>query len=102
MTTPEDEWFIFDSYREMKVVSDGKLLVVRPFDQEVSVPLFCPLCTLPLRTADDSMAYRKTRTCDKCNLRWGKEPEEVDKTTPEFAEYLKEREILQRPLLIFR
>lgn len=98
----EAEWFIFDSYREMKVLNDGKLLVVRPFDKIVAVPLFCPLCAFPMRTADDSVAYRKTRTCHKCNLKWDSEPENVDKTTEQFKDYLTERELLGRPLLIIK
>lgn len=105
MTTPEDtvdDWFIFDSYREMKVMNDGKLLIVRPFDKDVTVPLFCPLCKFPLKTADDSIAYRKTRTCDKCLLRWNSEPEQVDVHSEEFYQYVKEREILHKPILIFK
>ena len=98
----QDKWFIFDSYREMKVLHDGKLLIVRPFDKDVTVPLFCPLCKFPLKNADDSIAYRKTRTCDKCLLRWNSEPEQVDTQTENFKQYIKEREMLSKPYLHFR
>lgn len=98
----QDEWFIFDSYREMKVLHDGKLLIVRPFDKDVTVPLFCLLCKFPLKNADDSIAYRKTRTCDKCLLRWNAEPENVNVQCEEFYQYLKEREMLSKPYLHFK
>src|SRR5574337_71953 len=102
MSNDTDDWFIFDSYREMKVMHDGKILVIRPFEIEVTVPIFCPLCNFSLKTIADSISYRKNNTCDKCDLRWGKTAEEVDITTQEFADYLKDREILHNPILILR
>jgi hypothetical protein len=82
-------WTPFDSYREMKVLLDGKILVIRPSDAATVVPLFCPLCEVSMKTADDSIAYRKAQCCEKCFLVC-----KGDKTLlkPEqWAEYLEER-----------
>jgi len=90
-------WSKFDSYREMKVVSDGKVLVIRPSDTTTVVPLFCPLCEFSMRNSNDSIAYRKKQCCDKCLLfcRGNKE----DFTPEQWEEYLQERQLMTRPLI---
>lgn len=89
-------WSPFDSFREMKVVADGKVIVIRPSDSTTVVPLFCPVCAFPMQNSDDSLAYRKKQCCDKCwtFCRGSKDelPEE------QWEEYLLEREIRAKPL----
>lgn len=100
MTVPTSAWSKFDSYREMKLLEGGKILVIRPADVATVVPLFCPLCHFPLRTADDSIAFRKAGCCDKCILFCRGKKEEMK---PElWEEYLEERRNAPRPLIILK
>ena len=62
------QWAKFDSYREMKVLADGKILVIRPMDTATVVPLLCPMCGFSMRTQYDAIAYRTDQACDKCVL----------------------------------
>ena len=95
-----DSWIPFDSYREMKLVANNKILVIRPSDASTIVPLFCSLCSFPMKTADDSIAYRKKQCCDKCLLFCRGDrtafPEE------QWQEYLQERQNSAKPIIKFR
>lgn len=90
-------WSSFDSYREMKVVLNGKILVVRPSDKTTVVPLFCGLCEFPMQTSDDSIAYRKRQCCNKCLLFCRGNKEELPEE--QWKEYLLERQNMAKSLL---
>lgn len=95
-----NSWSPFDSYREMKIVSDGRILVIRPSDTTTVVPLFCPLCEFPMQNSDDSIAYRKLQCCDKC---WSFARGSKNELPPEqWEEYLKERQNRAKPLFILK
>ncbi len=93
-------WSKFDTYREMKLIANGKVLVVRPSDIATVVPLFCSWCKYPFRTSDDSLAFRKAGCCDKCLLFSRGKPEETSKE--QWASYLEERRTAPRPLIILK
>jgi hypothetical protein len=90
------DWVPFDSYREMKVLLGGKILVIRPSDAATVVPLFCSLCEVSMKSMDDAIAYRKTQCCDKCYLLC-KGNKSVLKPE-QWEEYLKERRNAPRSL----
>jgi hypothetical protein len=100
MTEPTDTWTAFDAYREMKVVAEGKILVVRPSDAATIVPLFCAFCRFPMKTADDSIAYRKAGCCDKCLLFCRGRKEEMP--PEQWEEYLQDRQNCAKPLIIIK
>jgi len=93
--------------------NNGKVIVV--YDDEtrnnVVVPFFCSICSFQMKTIQDSMAYRKSSCCSKCDLYWSfkkeidwsdreKYPDKLFKE--EWAEYIKDRELRSRPILIFK
>jgi hypothetical protein len=89
-------WSSFDSYREMKVVANGKVLVVRPSDKTTVVPLFCPVCEFPMQNSDDSIAFRKKQCCNKCLLFCRGDRNELP--PEQWEEYLLERQNRAKPL----
>lgn len=93
-------WSKFDSYREMKLLANGKVLVVRPADTGTVVPLFCPWCKFPLRTSDDSLAFRKAGCCDKCLLFSRGKPAEMPEV--QWTSYLEERRNAPKQLIILK
>jgi hypothetical protein len=80
----------------MKVLLDGKILVIRPSDVATVVPLFCPLCGVSMKTSDDSIAYRKAQCCDKCFLAC--KGDKAFLTEEQWAEYLEDRRNTPRSL----
>lgn len=100
-TTSSPSWIPFDSHREMKVLQDGKILVLRPIsNSQPPVPLFCPLCKFPMKTSLDSIAFRSSgKCCDKCFLFCKGEPTKV---SPEsWSDYITNRTILSKPSFRF-
>lgn len=93
-------WVKFDSYREMKVMFEGKLLVIRPSDLTIVVPLFCSLCEFPNKNSLDSIAYRKLGCCHACSMFCEGKKENI--TSENWTRYIKERELLSRPKFIFK
>lgn len=96
----------------IEVKNNGKVLVVYD-DQtkEQQVPLFCSFCLFPMKTIDDSISFKSKGCCSKCDIHWGFKLE-IDFSKPdsipsvlfseEWAEYIKNREINSRPILIFK
>lgn len=102
-----DDWVESGNGRKMKLVANGQIAVVAPSDTSGIVPLFCPCCERPMRTSDDSLAFRKVGVCHKCDERWTNAPgiewpEGPDKTSEEWTEYLKLRSLLEKPTLTFK
>jgi hypothetical protein len=95
-----NSWVPFDSYREMKIIENKKILVIRPSDQTTVVPLFCSVCKFPMQNSFDSLAFRKKGCCGKCL-----EFCQGDRTliSPEiWEEYLHDRHLFAKPLLNFK
>jgi hypothetical protein len=80
----------------MKVVAEGKILVIRPADTTTVVPLFCPLCAFPMQNSDDSIAFRKKQCCDKCLLFCRGDKAQLP--LEQWEEYLEERQNRAKPL----
>lgn len=101
------DWVETGNGRKMKMVANGKVVVVAPVDTDSIVPLFCPCCERPMKTSDDGLAYRKVGVCHKCDERWTNKPnitwpEGPDKTSAEWIEYLELRSLLEKPTLVFK
>lgn len=92
---------------------NGKIVLV--YDKSVQehfvVPLFCPICSFQMKTMQDSLSYRKMKCCNKCEIYWGykkevdfSDEEKLPKIlfAEEWDEYIKNREISSRPILIFK
>ena len=97
----------------VKSINNSKVIVV--FDSFVKdnivVPLFCPICSFQMKTLQDSFSYREKGSCEKCQIYWGYKNELKDDLKanhpkeffPEqWEEYIKERELQARPILIFK
>lgn len=97
------------SGNEIEVLEDGKILIIRPADKSSLVPLFCSVCAFPMRTLDDSVAFRKHGCCDRCEMYWSgsklgswKDGWRPDSTTPDWQTYIQERKLLSRSLITLK
>ena len=89
--------------------NDGKIVIITQTYTDHIVPLFCHVCKFPMRTAEDSIAYRLHGVCNGCDGRWtnhrdvdwkaGKMPNSESK---DWIDYLEERAILSRPIIRFK
>lgn len=94
---------------EIEVLEDGKVLVIRPSDKSSLIPLFCPVCSFPMKTLNDTVAFRKHGCCDKCELYWSgsklgtwKDGWRPSAETEDWAYYIAERKLLSRSLITLR
>lgn len=56
--------------KKIESLHNGKIIVVKPTEQNIIVPLFCKLCCYPMKSVEDSISYRKNGVCYHCDLRW--------------------------------
>lgn len=64
-------WNKVDDFRETKFFDAEKIVVVRPSKQlKTTTPLFCPLCSFPMKTFNDTLAYVNKQCCELCELKW--------------------------------
>lgn len=94
---------------EILSLEDGKILIIRPSDKATLVPLFCPVCSFPMKTLDDSVAFRKHGTCDRCEMFWSgsklgswKEGWRPNTETSDWASYIHDRKLLSRSLITLK
>lgn len=97
------------SDKEVKSLDGGKIVIVKPIDMTTIVPLFCYVCEFPMKTADDSISFRKHGVCSRCDGRWTnhrdvswKEGKLPDKSSEDWQEYITLRALLSRPLIILK
>lgn len=86
-----------ESAKGFSRLEENFYVIVPSIDYVPSLPLFCPLCSFPIRTAEDREAFDEGQCCETCYLRWvqsrrvewkeGWRPNEDD-----FSHYLDERE----------
>lgn len=96
-------WSKIDSYKEMKVIEDGRILVIKPIDSNsITVPLFCSYCSYPMKTAEDSIAFRKAQMCGKCSLYSHGNKENIQKTSESWTLYMENRKLTSKPLFKFK
>lgn len=96
----------------IELKNNGKVVVVfDEFTKAQQVPLFCPVCDFAMKTIDDSISFRDKGCCSKCDVYWSfkigidlrKPDDHPNKLFPEeWNEYIKDREINSRPILIFK
>ena len=101
-----DDWQSVGDGTRVKSLREGKVIVLAPDDLKLTVvPLFCPLCELPMLTREDGHSYRKINCCERCDMRWASTKEYLSedfklvKQTKEWKEYLKDRVIRSRQLI---
>ena len=87
-------------HRGFALFKNGHHVIVPAIDYKPSVPLFCPICDFPMRTADDREAFADLGCCEECLFRWAQARREEWKAgwrppADDFALYLVDRE--QRP-----
>lgn len=96
----------------IELKNNGKVVVVfDEFTKAQQVPLFCSVCNFAMKTIDDSISFREKGCCSKCDIYWSFKVG-VDLSNPslypsklfleEWKEYIKDREINSRPILIFK
>jgi hypothetical protein len=101
------EWLQIDQNRLTKILNNGKILIVKPANKDLIVPLFCPICNFPMRTLQDSIAFRDVETCHMCDLKWQRPYKEqwMNGWRPyEHAlwnDYIKERDQQIKPRITF-
>lgn len=61
-------WKPFSNNREIK--TESGFTVIRPVNRPVIVPLFCPICSLMMRTELDSQRWKETGCCHFCSMKW--------------------------------
>lgn len=102
-----DEWKNLNCDQKMKSIYNGKIIVIVSKDfEKITVPLFCPICDLPMKTKEDGLSFRKCGVCEKCDNRWSNKPginwEEgkfPDKTSEDWLEYYNFRLIQAKPII---
>lgn len=95
MNKEDDNWFPIDEEREAK--KENGVMTIRPITNTVTTPLFCPLCELPMKYFDDTMAYRQSNRCNLCLIHWRKT--EPDKGSENWASYiLSRRQKVRKPI----
>lgn len=91
-------------------IKNGKVLVLDTLEKSVT-PLFCPICQFPMKSPlDDAISFSEHGCCSKCDQRWtnfpgmdwksGSHPSEINREF--WDEYLEERRLLSKPLIIFK
>jgi hypothetical protein len=86
--------------KKIESLHDGKVVIVKPTNQTIIVPLFCDLCSYPMKSIEDSISYRKIGICSHCDLRWTGDKridwsskKYPDKDWEEWKEYIEIRAI---------
>ena len=64
----EIDWKKFDNGLVASI--DNITLIIPHHAMENFTPIFCPICDLPMLTADDSASYAEFSCCEECKLRW--------------------------------
>jgi len=100
------------STQKIETKSHGKIVIVYDSNaKDMQIPLFCKECKFPMKTIDDSISFRAKGCCYKCDLNWSyvvevdwkdatKHPSVV--LNDQWTEYIKNRQIQTRPILIFK
>jgi len=63
-------WISIDKNRVAKIEENGKLIIIKPTNVTHAAPIFCPVCEAPMKTSEDSFAFRQHQCCHFCALDW--------------------------------
>lgn len=101
------KWIKSDNERKIKLLHNGAIAVIAPEDASSIIPLFCPCCEISMKDSNDSISYRKKKICNKCDDYWSGRPgvfwpNGPDKKSKEWKNYIKERLLLESPVINFR
>lgn len=99
-----DDFLKLDDVKEMKILENGKLVIVKPINHSPVTPLFCPVCEFPMKTSDDAVSYKTYKSCYECGIHFAHPNLEKWKTgwrpTPEeLSKYKLEKELVSIPVL---
>lgn len=99
------------SLKNIKSLLDGKIVVVANDDETaIKTPLFCDICEFPMKTMEDSIAFRKAGCCNACDMRWGTPSKDWDikegvypkKDSEEWLEYIEIKSLSSRSIFILK
>jgi len=91
-----------DNNQQIKELCNGQVVVIKPSTCFI-VPLFCPVCKFPIKTANDTIAYKSFECCDLCAINFAytnKEKWLNENWRPnqeELKDYIIERQLLSKP-----
>jgi tRNA(Ile2) C34 agmatinyltransferase TiaS len=102
-----DNWQNLNETQKMKTINNGKIIVIVAKDfEKTTIPLFCPVCELPMKSKEDGLSFRKHGCCEKCDNRWTDKPgidwnnkKYPNKSSQEWVDYYIDRVILSRPII---
>lgn len=101
----EEEWKPLNDRQKIKQIdlsNNQSVFIIVPNDYEdLVVPLFCPLCQLPMTTKEDTNSYKKHKLCEQCHYKWNVDGTPIDykelTKQKEFKEYLANKKFRSRP-----
>lgn len=101
------KWIKSGNNKQIKILHGGEIAVIAPEDTSSIIPLFCFCCELPMKDSSDSISYRNNGVCGKCDDYWTNRPginwpDGPDKESKEWENYLKERLLLESPVINFK
>lgn len=63
------EWKDYFDNRVYTIHEDGFYIII-PKEKESTTPLWCPLCLFTMKTADDTIYYKKYECCYQCGMKF--------------------------------
>ena len=62
----------WNSYTNNRLICEhpSGFFIIKPLDQPVGQPIFCPVCECIMRTCFDDEAYEKFTCCEACSNKW--------------------------------
>lgn len=97
------------SETKTEILENGRILLVFPSETNAIVPIFCSVCAFPMRTLEDSIAFRSHGCCNLCDMHWtrtkfGKWEDgwRPSSDTEGWEEYLNYRKALGRTLITMK
>lgn len=98
-------WIPYDKNREIKFLEHGSI-AIRPKDCASTVPLFCDVCELTMKSSNDFISFKEFGCCSQCELAFARaNKEKWDKGwRPKadgilFEEYMAKRRAQKAPIV---
>jgi hypothetical protein len=97
------------SYSRTKMLDNGNILLIFSSETDIIVPIFCSICSFPMKTLEDAIAFRASGCCNLCEMHWtrtkfGKWEDgwRPSKETEGWDDYLKYRKATGQGLLMLK
>jgi hypothetical protein len=66
------------------------------------VPIFCPVCEFVLKTFDDILSYKESKTCFLCETTFIKSGMSIDKESETYKKYINKRKQMHKVSFEFK